>query len=95
MAYVEKVCAHIDTTSDHEFIICGWWYNEILTAYLPGRSDKTLPANITLKFYVTCQEIKAASPTHNIYFLPEQNLYNDQVFGQSCTDSLAAPFPVQ
>jgi hypothetical protein len=95
MAYVEKVCAHIDTTSDHEFIICGWWYNEILTAYLPGRSDKTLPANITLKFYVTCQEIKAASPTHNIYFLPEQNLYNDQVFGQSCTDSLATPFPVQ
>lgn len=33
--------------------------------------------------------------TYKIYYLPEQNLYNDQMYGQSCTDSLAEPFPVR
>ncbi|MFZ4107311.1 hypothetical protein [Flavobacterium sp.] len=27
-----------------------------------------------------------------IFYLPEQNLFNDQMFNQNCTDNIAKPF---
>lgn len=95
MNYTAKVRAAIDTTKENQQIICGWWYNEILSYYLPGRSASTaFPKNIV--FYQPCEYLDSASRTGtSIYYLPEQNLYNDQMFGQNCTDSIALPYPVK
>lgn len=95
MAYVESVCVQLDTTRVPQALICGWWYNEILTEYLPGRSGRKLPGAVQLEFYAPCERMQTLSATHKIYYLPEQNLYNDLMFQQACTEELAELYPVK
>lgn len=101
IAYVNTVCDYLDTHPKQQVIICGWWYNEVLIeqhdrgtqkfSYNPNGYFDFGKINV-LKFYVTCEELKNDYAGYEVYYLPEQNLYNDQMFGQSCTDSLAKPF---
>lgn len=115
MEYVNKVCNYLDTTTQSQVLICGWWYNEILvqhtiSKYFPNNNGKPkrviirLPGEIEtetqLVFYESCADLTNRKPeTDNgelkIYFLPEQDLYNDQMFGQSCTNKIAEPFPLK
>lgn len=96
MEYCEAVKRTIHESQGKDVIICGWWYNELLTDYLPGMPDYVGPCISELHFYKECAELqKLKNSGHKIYYLPEQNLYNDQMFGQNCTDSLAQPFIVK
>lgn len=120
MEYVDHVKTYLDTTTQSQVLICGWWYNELITelrANLDNQKliNRKIPGDIRLKFYEQCDSltidwhalrtkewyVTAEKPcpwmpeTYKIYYLPEQNLYNDQMFGQSCTDEIAEPFPVQ
>lgn len=95
MAYTAKVRAAIESTQEKQMIICGWWYNEILSYYLEGRPNaKSIP--VALRFYEHCSVLDSAKSTGaNIYYLPEQDLYNDQMFGQQCTNSIAELYPIK
>lgn len=104
MEYVGRVCDYLETDFRQQVIICGWWYNELLIEernrglrekylHLSGYMNFT-NANL-LKFYCSCEELKRDYQGYEIYYLPEQNLYNDQMFGQSCTDEIAEPFPIR
>ena len=95
-AYTEYVFQKIKNEPKKIILICGWWYNELLvrswnnTENLPaGRHDmKVVPV-----FYIdrTTME-KYISEGYGIYYLPEQNLYNDQYSQMNYTDSVAKPY---
>jgi hypothetical protein len=92
MKYCEDVIS-IAEKMDYRFAaISGWWYNEIQTYYLQTRNQ----LNSRFRFYEKCNFLDSARKNNSeIYYLPEQNLYNDQMFNQVCTDSLAKPFPLK
>jgi hypothetical protein len=111
MEYVDRVCDYLDTTYQRQIVICGWWYNEVLTEQRlrPAVSADSAAwfscwdphQEYCLKFYATCNELRLEkskmlySGDVKIFYLPEQDLYNDQMFGQSCTNEYAEPFPVK
>ena len=100
MEYVERVCNYLDTTNQNQIVICGWWYNEIIAErfHRPAYNDL-----IMLYFYQPCAILNEQASfiatidldTCRVYYLPEQDLYNDQMFGQSCTNEIAKPFPIR
>lgn len=95
MEYCDQVYQSLYSMDEKTLVICGWWYNEIYTAYLknPVKANNPKPK---LLFYSECGALDSAiSNGCKIYYLPEQNLYNDQMFGQLCTDSRAQPFPIR
>jgi hypothetical protein len=102
MEYVDRVCSYLDTTTQNQILICGWWYNEIITEQRMRSSQNQNSTVVSVKFYETCERLmeEEESISHGnaaceIYYLPEQDLYNDQMFGQSCTNGIASPLPVQ
>jgi len=89
MEYCAEVIAATDKLAQPTLIIAGWWYNELITGHY------THPKNpkVEYKFYATCGEMQEfIARGYIVTFLPEQDLYNDQMFGQSCTNELAKPF---
>ncbi len=70
-------------------LICGWWYNELLVRNWDNPENK----NVIPVFYIdqTTME-RYISEGYTIYFLPEQNTYNDQYSGMNYTDSVAKPY---
>jgi len=97
MQYTAKVRTAIESSTEKQLIICGWWYNEIVSYYLEGRKDaRFLTSTMKWQFYAPCDTLNLYKQDgYHIYYLPEQNLYNDQMFGQKCTDSLASPYVIQ
>lgn len=101
MAYCREISGYLDSEKPFppRLIICGWWYNELLASYLRNAkfTGKLNTMNtIELRFYAECSVLDSAQKTGAlIYYLPEQDLYNDQMYGQNCTDSLAQPFPLR
>lgn len=97
MKYTAKVRAAMESSKEKQLIICGWWYNEIVSYYLEGRKDaRYLTSPVKWQFYAPCDTLNEYQRNgYQIYYLPEQNLYNDQMFGQQCTDSLASPYVIQ
>lgn len=109
--YVSRVCDFLDTSSHRQILICGWWYNQILVERASRSGFYTEDQNLftsygsigqsSLVFYEACDllEDKKTSVTDpeevTIYYLPEQDLYNDQMFNQSCTNAIAQPIPVK
>jgi hypothetical protein len=92
MAYCKRIMAATDTLTTPALIICGWWYNELKTEHYTRPQSEF----VSYRFYETCAVLDSARQKGaRIYYLSEQNLYNDQMFGQQCTDSLAQPFPVK
>lgn len=89
MAYCEKVIREAQHNDIRQLIISGWWYNEIQVHYL--HKDNRLENDFC--FYADCHTLDSAQAAGaKIFYLPEQNLYNDQMFGQQCTDHYAQPF---
>lgn len=90
MNYCDSVVKIADRLDTRFMVISGWWYNELQTHYL----KKDNRPNPHFYFYAdqpTLDSAKAAGA--EIFYLPEQDLYNDQMFGQDCTNQYAKPFP--
>lgn len=98
MEYCERVFKSLYDMDEKTQVICGWWYNEIYVDYLRTNHlfiKRQIP-KAKLLFYSECSQLDSAiSQGNKIYYLPEQNLYNDQMFGQNCTDSLAKEYPIR
>jgi hypothetical protein len=92
MNYCDEVIAIAEKLDSRYAVISGWWYNEIQTYYYHSKNKP----NSHFRFYEECKFLDSTKANDaEIFYLPEQNLYNDQMFNQNCTDSLATPFPLK
>ena len=90
MKYASGVVDQLYTTKEKTVIIAGWWQNEL--NYFALQKPNPL---VTYLYYANSQQLKDSIATGNkIYFLPEQNYFNDLRFDDGFTDELAEPFNI-
>lgn len=89
IAFTEQVYQRTIHENRKTILICGWWYNELLVR----NWNNTQNMKVLLVFYINKSAMeKYISEGYTIYYLPEQNLYNDQFSQMSCTDSFSKPY---
>jgi hypothetical protein len=87
--YTEEVIKKANTITSKTVIISGWWYNEIMVTMIPRNKNKV----VVFEPYIDSEKIKKyISEEYKIKYLPEQNIYNDQMFKIDCTDKYSSPF---
>jgi hypothetical protein len=88
--YTDEVIALADKMPDNTVIISGWWYNEIMVTRIVK-----YPNNLVIfEPYINRDSVnRYLEKGYKIYYLPEQNVYNDEMFKMNLTDSIAKPFP--
>jgi len=86
IVYTDEVYHKTNGEQKKIILICGWWYNELQVRMWNCEKNN----NIKFVFYINRQEIeKYISDGYEIYYLPEQNIYNDQYSHMTYTDSVA------
>jgi hypothetical protein len=89
MKYTDETIAKINSTTTPTDIIAGWWYNEIQVTMI----GKTQNPNVIIDAYIDQDKINDyVSRGYSIQYLPEQNIYNDQMYKMQITDQVAKPF---
>ena len=89
MAFTREVREQAKELSGKAVIISGWWYNMILTELY----DEPGPGNVIYTFYTDEETLRGyIAQGYDIYYLPEQDLYNDLNFKMQVTNRLAKPF---
>ncbi|MEO6901956.1 MAG: hypothetical protein ABI315_02255 [Bacteroidia bacterium] len=89
MEYTHQVIRKTANINSKTVIIAGWWRNEILVTLIP------LPKNKYVEYvsYINEAEIKNhLAKGYSIYYLPEQQIYNDQRYNMNITTSISQPF---
>ncbi len=87
--YTDEVIEMAGSISSKTVVIAGWWYNQILVGLFPDNSIH----NVIFESYIDEQKmIEYISKGYVIKYLPEQNVYNDQMFKMESTDKLATEF---
>jgi hypothetical protein len=88
--YTDEVIATAEKIKDKTVIISGWWYNEIMVTEIPKDKNKF----VIFEPYINNKEInRYLALDYKIYYLPEQNIYNDEMFKMKLTDSISTPLP--
>jgi hypothetical protein len=89
IAFTDLVIGRADTITAKTVIIAGWWYNEIMVTMIPKESNKF----VKFESYIDAEKINSYCKEHyQLYYLPEQNLYNDLKYNMKVTDELSKPF---
>jgi hypothetical protein len=89
MEFTEEVYQKTNKEKRKIVLICGWWFNELKVR----NWDTVQNPNVQLVFYTDKSEMeKYISEGNEIYYLPEQDLYNDQFSQMNCTNTLAKPY---
>lgn len=89
MKYVKEVLDSAGNVDVPTVVISGWWYNEIMVALFP---DNTL-RKVVFEPYINSEKINDyINEGYEIKYLPEQNVYNDQMFKMSITDMYSSEF---
>ena len=89
LKYTDALINKTDFIKSNTVIIAGWWYNQIMVSLI-GQEKNT---NVIYEPYINQDKLKAYTKQNfSIYYLPEQNVYNDLMFKMKVTDSLAQPF---
>lgn len=89
MNYTDEVIKRVDNTHSKTVIISGWWYNEIMVTLI----DKRQNSDVIFEPYIQEQKMENyISENYSIVYLPEQNVFNDQMYKITSTDSLSKPF---
>jgi hypothetical protein len=84
--YGNKVLAFLSKRTKPTAVICGWWYNQLLIMNF----DKNIPSNVELKFYADETLMKQWDAKGiEIFYLPEQDIYNDLYSKISTTQQFA------
>ncbi len=87
--YTNEVIAESFHITKKTVIICGWWYNEIRVTMIP--LDKN--PMVIFETYIDSAGInKYLAEGNEILYLPEQELYNDQMYRMNITSKIAEPF---
>lgn len=89
IAFTEKVFQKTRVEQKKIVLICGWWYNELLVRNWNCKQNQ----NVVMVFYIDKSAMASyISDGYEIFYLPEQNLYNDQYSNMHYTDSVAKPY---
>jgi hypothetical protein len=87
--YVNEVIAKTENLDSPSAIISGWWYNQLLV----DTYDKKINPNVNFVFY--CDEDSIRRMQQNgwkIFYLAEQEIYNDLMFKMQKTSIMAGSF---
>jgi len=72
--FTEKVFQKTQLENKKTILICGWWYNELLVRNWNAKQNP----NVIPVFYINKPTLNDyLKQEFDIYYLPEQNLYND------------------
>jgi hypothetical protein len=86
IAFTERVYRQTMNEERKIVLICGWWHNELLVRGWNSEPNR----NVVSVFYIDRITMeKYQSEGYEIYYLPEQNIYNDQFFKMNFTDLIA------
>lgn len=86
--YVIDTCAHLQNKT---VLICNWWCNELAVKMIDKKKNPNVIFEVNLNEAAMKNYIDKG---YRIYYLPEQNIFNDLLFSIHVTDSLAKPFLV-
>lgn len=91
MKYTEEVIEEVNTINTKTVVIAGWWYNEIIVTMIPQSNMQN--GFVRFESYIDSEKMKEyIADGYAIKYLPEQNIYNDQMFKMNVTDKLASEF---
>ncbi|MDQ3050274.1 MAG: hypothetical protein M3Q95_05260 [Bacteroidota bacterium] len=88
MDYATSIVNNLQTSTEKTVIIAGWWQNELKYFSL----NKQNPLVSYLYYADQTQLTDSIKAGNRIFFLPEQDFYNDLRFKDVFTGSLAKPF---
>ena len=87
MEYSDNVAGQLKKITKKTVVISGFWMNDILV-----KAD-ALPTNVLLVYYTDENYLKSKQQEgFEIYYLPEQDYYNDLCFRKSFTKNFAKQF---
>ncbi|MDQ3046779.1 MAG: hypothetical protein M3R27_04460 [Bacteroidota bacterium] len=87
--YTNEVIEQSTAISKKTVIICGWWYNEITVTMIPMQKNPM----VTFETYIDSDKInRYIAEGNEIVYLPEQEIYNDQMYRMNITPKIAKPF---
>lgn len=86
--YAKNITKKLGSTKEKTVIIAGWWQNEL--NYFALKNPNT---NVSYLYYVDENQLRDSILTGNkIYYLPEQDFYNDLRFQKKFTNEIAEAF---
>ncbi len=89
MAFTEQVICKSAAHPVNAVVIAGWWFNEILVSLVPYINCN----KVVYESYMNSEKMEMyRKKKYEIYYLPEQDLYNDLMYKMNLTNSLAKPF---
>jgi len=90
MNYASGLVDQLHHSTEKTVIIAGWWQNEL--NYFAIKNPNPL---VSYLYYADQSQLKDSIASGNkIYFLPEQNYFNDLRFNNEFTDELADPLNI-
>ncbi len=92
LKYTDAVIEKVKSISKKTIIIAGWWYNEITVKMLNQQKNSL----VIFEAYINQEKINEHIKNgYELYYLPEQNLYNDLMYKMKLTDSISSPFSIE
>jgi|SRR5688572_2123608 len=88
--YTKSIVKRLISTREKTLLIAGWWQNEL--TYFSLQNPNPMVKFVYYVDQATLEKFK--SEGFKIYFLPEQNYFNDLRFKDEFTDELADPFGI-
>lgn len=89
MAFTQRVIQKANQTARKKVVIAGWWFNEIMVTKIDDAPNKM----VIYEPYLTQEKLKDYhEKQYEIFYLPEQNKYNDLMYKMNVTDQFAKPF---
>lgn len=89
ITFTGKIIEKIKFEKKKIILICGWWHNELAVELWRCKENQ----NVNFLFYIDKPVMdKYISEGYKIYYLPEQNIYNDQFSHMKYTNSVAKPY---
>lgn len=71
-------------------VVTGWWYNQLIMTDAQPKQHA-----VTWVFYAPADSLRRMQQRGcTLFYLPEQDRFNDLMFAQDCTGTMAAPYPV-
>ena len=89
MAFTEQVLQKVKAEQRKIILVCGWWYNELRVRSWNCEQNK----NVFLVFYIDRVAMeKYIAAGYEIFFLPEQDMYNNQYSQMHYTGLVSKPY---
>ncbi len=87
--YTNDVILQADSMTIKTIVIAGWWYNQIMVTLIPKKNNDL----VVFEPYINSVKLdEYVSNGYVIKYLPEQNIYNDQMYKMDYTDKISTPF---